>query len=96
MAEALLCLLPACPCLPRRLGWALRSTVRAQRLLALTATATKATEAAVLGVLGIPPAAVLRDSVVRNNLRLHVVRKAGGEWPGVGLRLGFANWLEQR
>ncbi len=47
-------------------------------MLALTATATKATEAAVLGVLGIPPTAVLRDSCVRDNLRLHVVKKAAG------------------
>ena len=64
-----------------RLGWALRSTVRAQRVLALTATATKATEAAVVSVLGIASGAVLRDSCVRDNLRLHVVKKAGaGGW----------------
>ena len=61
-----------------RLGWALRSSVRASRVLALTATATRATEAAVLDVLRLPPSAVLRDSVVRPNLRLAVVRKPAG------------------
>eukprot|EP00887_Chlorella_sp_A99_P001903 scaffold18.g1903.t1 len=61
-----------------RLGAALAGAVRASRVLALTATATRATVTGVCGLLRIPPASVLRDSVVRANLRLHVVRRSGG------------------
>jgi len=47
-------------------------------ILALTATATKATEAAVCSVLRIPsPQGVFRDSAIRSNLRLSVLRVAG-------------------
>ena len=62
-----------------RLGATLQTAVRVQRVLALTATATRATETAVCSVLGIPPEQVVRDTLVRDNLRLHVVRKNGGE-----------------
>ena len=54
-------------------------------MLALTATATRATECAVRDVLRIPPASVLRDTAVRANLRLRVVRlRVGGS--------GHATW----
>jgi ATP-dependent DNA helicase Q4 len=63
-----------------RLGGALQRDMAARCVLALTATATRSTEAAVCCVLGIPPAAVVRDAAVRQNLRLSAVRKgpAGG------------------
>ncbi len=62
-----------------RLGAALRTCLPSRCVLALTATATPATQAAVRDVLGIPPESVLRDSSVRDNLRLHVTHTSGGE-----------------
>ncbi|KAL4428000.1 hypothetical protein ABPG75_002089 [Micractinium tetrahymenae] len=61
-----------------RLGAALAGSVRAQRILALTATATRATEAAIRQVLRIAEGSVLRDAAVRQNLRLQVLRTSGG------------------
>jgi superfamily II DNA helicase RecQ len=75
-----------------RLGSVLRTHVKAHTVLALTATATKATEAAVCSVLQIPSQQVLRDSVVRNNLRLHVVHATSGETRGAAFCLGISPW----
>ncbi|KAI3428841.1 hypothetical protein D9Q98_007658 [Chlorella vulgaris] len=61
-----------------RLGAALAGSVRAQRILALTATATRPTEAAIRQVLRISAQSVLRDAAVRQNLRLQVLRTSGG------------------
>ena len=58
-----------------RLGTALANHIKADRILALTATATRATEEAVCSVLRIPQSQVLRDSAVRSNLRLTVSAK---------------------
>lgn len=64
-----------------RLGAVLQSRVRTRCILALTATATKATEAAIRSVLSIPSSSVLRDSAVRSNLQLSVAHSTGGS-PG--------------
>ena len=60
-----------------RLGEALQRDISTRCVLALTATATKATEAAVCSVLRIPQTQVLRDSAIRQNLRLQVLRSNG-------------------
>ena len=60
-----------------RLGEILQRDVSTRSVLALTATATKATEAAVCDVLRIPQTQVLRDSAIRQNLRLRVLRSQG-------------------
>lgn len=56
----------------------LEQKVQCRCVLALTATATKATEADVTKVLNITPANVVRDSTVRDNLRLSVKHFNGG------------------
>ncbi len=61
-----------------RLGHMLEQKVRCRCVLALTATATKATEADVTKVLKIDAANVVRDSKVRDNLRLSVTHFNGG------------------
>ena len=57
----------------------LEQKVECRCVLALTATATKATEADVTQVLKIEPENVVRDSNVRDNLRLSVTHFNGGE-----------------
>ena len=57
----------------------LQQQVQCRSVLALTATATKATEADVANVLGIQQQNVVRDSNVRDNLRLAVTACNGGE-----------------
>ena len=61
-----------------RLGHMLEQKVRCRCVLALTATATKATEADVTKVLKIDPQNVVRDSTVRDNLRLSATHFNGG------------------
>eukprot|EP00873_Tetraselmis_striata_P020100 jgi/Tetstr1/440364/TSEL_028699.t1 len=64
-----------------RLGHLLRQRdgpLRLRSILALTATATRQTEATVCDVLGIPPSQVIRDCPMRDNLRLGVMRASGG------------------
>ena len=56
----------------------LEQKVRCRCVLALTATATKATEADVTKVLKIDSQNVVRDSTVRDNLRLSVTHFNGG------------------
>lgn len=56
----------------------LEQRVQCRCVLALTATATKATEADVTKVLEISPENVVRDSTVRDNLRLSVNHFNGG------------------
>ena len=56
----------------------LRTRVRCRAVLALTATATVGTAAAVAHVLDIPPDGVIRDDSVRSNLRMSVVHANGG------------------
>ncbi len=56
----------------------LEQKVRCRCVLALTATATKATEADVTQVLKIHAHNVVRDSTVRDNLRLSVTHFNGG------------------
>ena len=56
----------------------LEQRVRCRCVLALTATATKATEADVAKVLSICADNVVRDSNVRENLRLSVTACNGG------------------
>ena len=56
----------------------LEQKVQCRCVLALTATATKATEADVAKVLKIEPCNVVRDSNVRDNLRLSVTHFNGG------------------
>ncbi len=56
----------------------LEQKVRCRCVLALTATATKATEADVTQVLKIHAHNVVRDSIVRDNLRLSVTHFNGG------------------
>ena len=53
--------------------------MQARCVLALTATATRATEAEVATALDIQPENRLRDSAMRDNLRLSVVHHNGGE-----------------
>ena len=66
-----------------RLGTALVANIKARSVLALTATATHATELAVCSVLSISsPSQVLRDSAVRPNLRLHVKPKPSTQGEG--------------
>lgn len=55
--------------------------MQCRSVLALTATATKATEADVAKVLGIQPDNIIRDSKVRDNLRLSVTACNGGMMP---------------
>ena len=56
----------------------LEQRVQTRCVLALTATATKATEADVTKVLKISQDNVVRDSTVRDNLRLSVTHFNGG------------------
>ena len=51
----------------------------AAAVLALTATATRTTEASVARALGITPDCIFRDASLRANLRLHVTHVNGGE-----------------
>jgi ATP-dependent DNA helicase Q4 len=57
------------------LGRVLRDDLSISRVLALTATATRRTEAAVTALLGIPEAHVVRTACLRDNLRLTVSRE---------------------
>lgn len=61
-----------------RLGHMLAQKVQCRCVLALTATATKATEADVTKVLNISAENVVRDSTVRDNLRMAVTHFNGG------------------
>lgn len=61
-----------------RLGRMLRENIPCRAVLALTATATKATEASMVQALGISPSAVFRDASLRDNLRFHVHHTNGG------------------
>lgn len=61
-----------------RVGHALATRLRTRCVLGLTATATAATQQAVAQVLGIPQERVLRTAMVRDNLRLQVLRVRGG------------------
>jgi ATP-dependent DNA helicase Q4 len=76
-----------------RLGEILQRDISARSILALTATATKATEAAVCGVLRIPQSQVLRDSAIRQNLRLHVIRSQGTPCSRAGSS-GGGSWYQ--
>ena len=58
-----------------RLGKSLRGDLQARSVLALTATATRTTEASICSVLGIPKCNVRRDDAIRSNLRLTVTTK---------------------
>lgn len=62
-----------------RLGRALRVDLGVRQVLALTATATRRTEAAVAANLGIMECDILRNACVRQNLRLTVSREADRE-----------------
>ena len=62
-----------------RLGRVLRHDIGVSHVLALTATATRRTEAAVASSLGIPACDVLRNASVRENLRLSVSREGDRE-----------------
>ena len=62
-----------------RLGRVLRHDIGVSHILALTATATRRTEAAVAAHLGIPAEDVLRNASVRDNLRLTVSREVDRE-----------------
>ncbi len=64
-----------------RLGGLLREHVPCRCVLALTATATRTTEAAVARALGAQPDCVFRDASLRDNLRLHVKHINGGPHP---------------
>ena len=57
------------------LGRVLRTELGLSRVLALTATATRRTEAAVASSLSIPEGDILRTAFVRGNLRLTVSRE---------------------
>ena len=57
-----------------RLGQALRESLGIDTVLALTATATRRTEAAVASTLQIQPSHIQRNAAVRQNLRLTVSR----------------------
>ena len=56
----------------------LRTAVPAKAVLALTATATSATAAAIAETLGIATDAIIRDDSLRPNLRLAVTHINGG------------------
>jgi superfamily II DNA helicase RecQ len=56
----------------------LRENIPCRAVLALTATATKATEASMVQALRISPSAVFRDASLRDNLRFHVHHTNGG------------------
>lgn len=61
-----------------RLGLMLREKVACQAVLALTATATRATQTSICSVLDIPTDDVLLDSVLPQNLRLTVAKSTQG------------------
>ena len=61
-----------------RVGHALSTRLATRCVLGLTATATATTQRAVAQVLGIPQDKVLRAAMVRDNLRLRVLRVHGG------------------
>ena len=61
------------------MGRVLRNDIGVSHVLALTATATRRTEAAVASSLGIPACDVLRNASVRENLRLSVSREGDRE-----------------
>jgi len=69
-----------------RLGHVLRAVLRPRSVLALTATATRATERCIAEVLGIPSEAVIRDAPLRDNLRLKVLHHNGATGNGKALR----------
>lgn len=56
----------------------LREGVPSRAVLALTATATRATEAAIARALGAKPGCTFRDASLRPNLRLRVQHVNGG------------------
>ena len=56
----------------------LRTRVQCRAVLAITATATASTAAAVARVLDIQPDGIIRDDSVRANLRLSVAHTNGG------------------
>ncbi len=56
----------------------LRTRVQCRAVLAITATATASTAAAVARVLDIAPDGIIRDDSVRANLRLSVTHTNGG------------------
>lgn len=55
-----------------RLGSILQTRLRVQCVLAMTATATPKTEAAVAAALALPGDAIIRSALVRENLHLSV------------------------
>ena len=61
-----------------RLGHLLRRVLRPRVVMALTATATRPTQACICDVLGLPPGGVVREPPLRDNLRLQV---RGGPGP---------------
>lgn len=61
-----------------RLGHLLQRILKPRCVLALTATATLATQRSILDVLGLPPDGVVREAPLRDNLRLKVVHTNGG------------------
>ncbi|KAK9804407.1 hypothetical protein WJX72_011416 [[Myrmecia] bisecta] len=73
-----------------RLGHMLRERVACRAVLALTATATRATEAAIADVLNIRLEHVVREASMRENLRLSVVHKNGGTATGAFKRMLLA------
>ena len=61
----------------------LRTRVQCRAVLAITATATASTAAAVARVLDIAPDGIIRDDSVRANLRLSVAHTNGGAQPSL-------------
>ncbi|KAL6761906.1 P-loop containing nucleoside triphosphate hydrolase protein [Haematococcus lacustris] len=65
-----------------RLGHVLRAVLRPRCVLALTATATKPTQTAITQVLGLDPESFIRESPLRDNLRLQVIHVNGATGSG--------------
>ncbi|KAK9847024.1 hypothetical protein WJX84_010498 [Apatococcus fuscideae] len=57
-----------------RLGLLLRQQIPSRAILALTATATSATQVAIADALAIPPDGIIQDTSLRPNLRMRVSR----------------------
>ncbi len=72
-----------------RLGLLLRQSIPCKAMLALTATATSATQAAIADALDIPPDGIIQDTSIRPNLRLRVSRCQASELP----RHAWSNWM---
>lgn len=77
--------LTSLPHTPGRLGHVLERVLRPRSVLALTATATRATQASITSALGMAEGDVVRACPLRDNLRLQVGAAVPGGLGGLHL-----------